>query len=79
MVLPSEKGTQTETRILKMRESRHEDSIPALVVKGAMADEMVLRLERHVIAWTQVRVRNVHFSVVLPSVAMSSEDLGQAT
>ena len=52
MVFPSEKGTQTETGILKMGESRHEDSIPAFVVKGAMADEMVLRLECRMIAWT---------------------------
>ena len=59
MVLPSEKGTQTKSRILKVRESRHEDSIPALVVKGAVADEMVSRLERRMIAWTRGRVRNV--------------------
>ena len=79
MVFPSKKGTQTETGILKTGESRHEDSIPALVVKGAMADEMVSRLERPVIAWTRDWIRNVHFSVVLPSIAMSSKDLGQAT
>lgn len=79
MVFPSEKGTQTETRILKTGESRHEDPIPAFVVKGAMADEVVSRLERLVIAWTRGRVRNVHFGVVLPSVAVSSKDLGQAT
>ena len=52
MVLPSEKGTQTESGILKTGESRHEDSIPALVVKGAMADEVVSCLERRMIAWT---------------------------
>ena len=78
MVFPSEKGTQTESRVLKTRESRHEDSIPALVVEGAMADEVVSRLERRMIAWTRGRVRNVHLSVVLSSVAMSSENLGQA-
>ena len=76
MVLPSEKGTQTETRILKTGESRHEDPIPALVVKGAIADEMVSRLERRMIAWTRGWVRNVHLSVVLSSVAVSSKNLG---
>ena len=79
MVFPSEKGTQTETRVLKTGEGRHEDSIPALVVKGAMADEMVSRLERRVIARTRGRVRDVHLSVVLSGIAVSSKDLGQAT
>lgn len=65
MVFPSEKGAQTESGVLKTWKSRHEDSIPALVVKWAMADEMVPRLKRLVIAWARGRVRNVHFSVVL--------------
>ena len=51
MVFPSEKGAQTESGVLKTWKSRHEDSIPALVVKWAMADEMVPRLKRLVIAW----------------------------
>ena len=79
MVFPSEEGTQTETRILKTWESRHEDSIPAPIVKGAMLDEVVSGLERRMIARTRGRVWNVHLSVVLSGIAVSREYLGEAT
>ena len=79
MVSPLEKGTQTKSRILKTGEGRHEDSIPAFVVKGAVADEVVPCLERSMIAWARGRVGNVHLSVVLSGIAVSSKDLGQAT